>query len=226
MKKTSPRRTDILPRALGAVLLLFLVLAVILWFCGIYHLAFLPRPDSGNADTSGEDTAPEPTTPPADTSPYLAVGISANDLIGCEEAQPSASELSALLASFPVCADPTALDAAATFHSADSRLVRLAIDGLPQTRYTGTKEVRTVVKTVLDDKYRTEFAEEYNTQERQSVMLAGGWIITALFKKQRFRKKTSNGRFYASCRSATETTVPRRFMLKTAYTDTKPRAER
>lgn len=179
MKKTSPRRADILPRALGAVLLLFLALAVILWFCGVYDISFLPRPDSGNADTSGEDTAPEPPPPPADASPYLAVGISANDLIGCEEALPSAPELLALLASFPVCADPTALDAAATFHGADSRLVRLAIDGLPKTRYTGTKEVRTVVKTVLDDKYRTEFSEEYNTQERQSVMLAGGWTIAA-----------------------------------------------
>ena len=64
MKKTSPRRADILPRALGAVLLLFLALAVILWFCGVYDISFLPRPDSGNADTSGEDTAPEPTPPP------------------------------------------------------------------------------------------------------------------------------------------------------------------
>ena len=51
MKKTSPRRADILPRALGAVLLLFLALAVILWFCGVYDISFLPRPDSGNADT-------------------------------------------------------------------------------------------------------------------------------------------------------------------------------
>ena len=179
MKKTGLRCRCVLPRILGAALLLFLTLAVILWFCGIYDISFLPRPDFDPDDGTVSDSAPEDPEEPQQSSPYLAIGIGADAFIGLEAAEPTADELAALPKSFALCTDAAALDAAAVYQSGSSRLVRLAIEALPTTRCSGTKQVRVVRKTVLDDQYRTEFTEEFQTQDRPSVEIAGGYLIVA-----------------------------------------------
>ena len=167
-------------RAVGIVLLSALTIAMLLWEAGVYDVWFLKRHQTSQQpvyDIPSEEPQHENTVPLSFRS-----NLPISNLYRVHA--PAATEntienYTAMLHSYAECPDNAQTDAALTYQSGKSSLVRLNIAALPHIQTSGTKQQRQVIKTVLDDQYHTSFSVVYTEVARSAVEIYGGYLIVA-----------------------------------------------